>query len=283
VSGPPPRCSDLSELAGEPLGGTATPARHWLLVEVAGTWPRDVSGGEGLPAAARRAAQAWLQRTPSSRLLFIRRPGETRARAGVAFLVHGDRATRTVRRLELADLDERVDLDEAGGETGVQLVLVCGHGTRDTCCAQRGTAVYAALIERLNAEGVWISSHQGGHRFAGNVLVLPAGIHLGRLTAANAHDVVARALDGRVDLRHLRGQTLYDRPAQAADIAIRLDAGLDGLDDLELVGSEGERVRFRDRSGREHVAVVERRVGPVVPASCGADPEPQPVFTARVA
>jgi hypothetical protein len=276
----PARCSELSELADEPLGATATTARRWLLVEVSGTWARDVGDGEGLPPAVRRAAQAWLERTPSSRLLFIRRPGKTRGAA--AFVVHAGETSRAARRLELSDFDDRADLDEAGVEFTDQLVLVCGHGTRDTCCAQRGTAVYAALAEIPEEDNVWISSHQGGHRFAGNVLVLPSGIQLGRLSAATAPEVAARALAGRIDLRHFRGRTAYDAPAQAADIAIRLEHGLDGLDDLELVGAEGARVRFRDRSGREHDAIVEQRVGPIVPASCGADPEPQLGFTARV-
>jgi hypothetical protein len=276
------RCSELSELAGEPIAGTGTTAQQWLLVEMSGTWSRDVGEGEGLPDGARRAALAWLGRTPSSRLLFIRRPGTPRAQAPVAFVVHADETSRAVRKLGLADLDEGTDLDEAGFEVGDPLVLVCGHGTRDTCCAQRGTAVYTALSVGTAGDHVWISSHQGGHRFAANVLVLPSGIHFGRLSAADAPGVVEDALGGRIDLGHFRGRTSYDAPTQAAEIAIRLASGLDGLDDLELVETEGDRVRFRDRSGREHGATVDQRVGPVVPASCGVDPEPQLGFTASV-
>ena len=60
-----PRCSDVSELAGELLGATATHAENWLLVEMPGTWDRDVGNGAGLPEVARRAASEWLERTPS--------------------------------------------------------------------------------------------------------------------------------------------------------------------------------------------------------------------------
>jgi hypothetical protein len=278
----PGRCSDLSALAGEPIGGTATTAERWLLVEVSGTWPRDVASGEGLPDQTMRLVREWLERTPSSRLMFIRRPGRGRS-DGVAFLVHAGEASRTVHRTVLSDLAEEKDLDDGGdGFDDAPLVLVCGHGTRDACCAQRGTAVYAALVAALGPDRVWISSHQGGHRFAANVLVLPSGIQLGRLSPAAAPGVVAWALDGRIDLGHFRGRTAYAAPVQAADIAIREHHGLDGLDDLELVGAEADRVSFRDQSGREHVATVESRVGPVVPASCGADPEPQHGFTGRV-
>jgi hypothetical protein len=163
-----------------------------------------------------------------------------------------------------------------------RLVLVCGHGTRDACCAQRGTAVYSALAQSLDPDLVWISSHQGGHRFAANILVLPHGIQLGRVSVADAPDVVGRALAGRIDLEHLRGRTAYAPAVQAADIAVREANALHDLDDLRLAGVEDGRVRFRDRSGREHVAIVEERVGAVVPASCGATPEPQLGFTVRV-
>jgi hypothetical protein len=278
-----PRCADLSELAGESLDATATTTRSWLLVEVPGTWPRDVSGGEGLPDALRRSVQLWLERTPSSRLLFIRRPGGSPNGEGLAFVVTGAETLPRIRRLELPQLQDLADLDRAGAvETSSQLVLVCGHGTRDPCCALRGTAVYGALASILGPEQVWMSSHQGGHRFAANVLVLPSGMQFGRVSAAEAPALVARALSGRIDLDRFRGRATYPPEVQAADIAVRRAVGLDGIDDLHLVRADGDTVRFRDPSGREHVTVVEQRSGPAVPASCGADPEPQTGFTAHI-
>jgi hypothetical protein len=278
----PVRCAELSELAGEPLDATASATQSWLLVEVPGTWSRDVSDGDGLPEAARRSVRAWLERTPSSRLLFIRRPGRSRDGGELAFMVHAADSQSRVRRVELAQLDD-LDLDESGtDEPGSQLVLVCGHGTRDPCCALRGTAVYGVLTSSLGPEQVWISSHQGGHRFAANVLVLPSGVQLGRISVAEAAAVVAEALAGRIELDHFRGRATYSPEVQAADIAVRRAFGLDGFDDLHVVEAVGNTVRFRDVMGREHVAIAERRSGPVVPASCGAEPEPQVAFGARV-
>ena len=75
---------------------------------------------------------------------------------------------------------------------------------------------------------------------------------------------------------------VYAARVQAAELAVRTARGLDGVADLELVEADGATVRFRDAAGREHVAVVEQRVGPTVPASCGAEPEPQAGFVARV-
>jgi hypothetical protein len=279
-----PRCSDLSELAGELLGATATHAKNWLLVEMPGTWDRDVGGGGGLHEPARRAASEWLERTPSSRLLFIRRPGRARPAAALAFVVHAGESRLVVRRFELAspgDVSE-VNLIGGGEETDAELVLVCGHGTRDACCALRGTAVYGALTARLADDELWLSSHQGGHRFAANVLVFPAGIHLGRLAPESAVPVVADALAGRIDLAHYRGRVAYPAGVQAAELAVRNAEGIDAVADLSLVAAEDEVVRFRGADGREHAAVVEERLGPSVPASCGADPEPQAVLTAQV-
>jgi hypothetical protein len=279
------RCSDASEHAHEPLGATATNAENWLLVEVPGTWSRDVSDGAGLPEPTREAVRAWLERTPSSRLLYIRRPGRLRRSGQVAFVVHAGETTTAVRRIEVASAEELagVDLSHAGEPRDAQLVLVCGHGSRDQCCSLRGTAVYAALASRLEADEVWISSHQGGHRFAANVLVLPAGVQLGRVTPDEAPYVVARALAGRVVLDRYRGRNVYPQRVQAAERVIREAEGIDTIADLRFAGTSGDHVRFLARDGRDHAAVVEEVVGAVVPASCGADPEPQAAFTARLA
>jgi hypothetical protein len=280
----PTRCAELSELAGESIGATAIYAERWLVIEVPGSWPRDISRGDGLSVRARRAAQEWLERTTASRLLFVRRPGRARDGAQLAFVVQAGEHAGEVRRIELSSPDElaEIDLETAGETTSSPLVLVCGHGTRDACCALRGTVVYSRLAEHLGADELWISSHQGGHRFATNVLVLPAGIQLGRVPADGAADIVAKALAGQIELEHYRGRVAYPTPAQAAERAIRESERLDMLADLHVLETDGDTVRFRDLNGREHTALVEHHVGPSVPASCGAAAEPQVVVSARV-
>ena len=57
---------------------------------------------------------------------------------------------------------------------------------------------------------------------------------------------------------------------------------LAAVDDLRLVAADDTLVRFSSAGRRGHAAVVEERIGPSVPVSCGADPEPQSGFTARV-
>jgi len=274
------RCADLSEAAGEPIAATATTAVNWLLVEVRGTWPRDVSDLGAFDAASGRAITDWLERTPSSRLLFVRRPGRAGER-WTAFVVHASERDTLVRRLDLdADGLGGVDLGSGGEAVSSQLVLVCGHGTRDSCCALRGNAVFGAMREHVPAEDLWLSSHQGGHRFAANVLVLPAGIQLGRVSSDDAAEVVTDALGGRIALRRYRGRTAYTAREQAAERAVRESRALVSTADLTLVGDDGTSVRFRDRDGDEIDAVPHEIAGPSVPASCGTDPAPQRHYVA---
>jgi hypothetical protein len=270
------RCSDLSRAADEPLGATASTVERWLLVEIAGSWPRDVGDGATLPEAAQEAVASWLQAVPRSRLLFVRRP-RSRPGGGLVFVVRSEESQAEVRRIEIGSIAElgRLDLDTAGEPVDGSLVLVCGHASRDRCCVLRGTAVFAALADRLGQEEVWISSHQGGHRFAPNVLVLPAGLQFGRVDREQAPLLVARALAGKIELERYRGRTCYDGPVQAAELAVRVGAELDGVGDLTLDAVERGRVRFRAWDGSTYTVDVEERTGPSVPASCGAPAEPQ--------
>jgi len=277
------RCADLSEAAGEPLGATATTAERWLLVEVPGPWPRDVADEGPLPEEAHHAVSTWARETPRSRVQFIRRPGRA-GKPPVAVFIRSEEGVGEVRRIELgshSDLAE-LDFEVAGDPVQSSFVLVCGHGRRDQCCALRGTAVFDALSDRLGEEELWFSSHQGGHRFAANVLVLPVGLQFGRVGPEVAPLVAARAVAGRIELEHYRGRTCYDPTVQAAELAVRLAAGLEGVADVSLEGIEDSTVTFRTFGGARYSAAVAHAEGPLVPASCGADPAPQPVLLARV-
>lgn len=276
-------CADASEAAGEPLAGTAVSATRWLLVEVRGTWPRDVASAESLPAPARAAVLEWLAGTPGARLQYVRSPGRSAQRL-LAFVVDAREDGHSVRRIELdrhGDLAS-VDLDEDGACVGTPLVLVCGHGSRDRCCALRGTAVFGALRDGLDEEQLWVSSHLGGHRFAANVLALPYGLQFGRVTVEEAPALVERALSGRIELDRYRGRTCYESPAQAAEHAVRAERGLDRIGDLRLVRAEDGLVVFRSVDGADWSVVVNRVDGPSVPASCGDEPAVRSVLSARL-
>jgi hypothetical protein len=278
-----PRCADASAAAGESLAGTAVTVENWLLVERTGTWPRDVSAALAEDEPGSEVLRAWLDRTPSSRLLFIRSPRAAPGRR-VVFVVHSAESTSSARRITLGGLEELADVDLArdGEPFASPLVLVCGHGTRDACCALRGNAVHAELAARVPSASLWISSHQGGHRFAANVLVLPSGIQLGRVAREDAVSIVDDACAGRISLAHYRGRTTYPAHVQAAEAAVREAAGLRVVGDLTLAGDHGTRVELRSWDAKTFTVAVEQLPGPTLPASCGAAPEPQSSFSARL-
>ena len=277
------RCADASAAAGEPIAGSAVHVENGLLVELRGTWRRDVSDYVSDDAPSATAMRAWLESTPLSRLLFIRRPG-TQPASRLVFVVRSTDTQAAISRIEVDDLGDLdgLDLAGAGKRQDGSLVLVCGHGTRDACCALRGNAVFAALAPHAPPDELWISSHQAGHRFAANVLVLPHGLQLGRVAPEDAPRLVDGARRGEVSLEHYRGRTTHAPRVQAADAAVRAEVGLVGLDELALVSDDGEYVRLASRDGRTFVVAVAGAVGPSVPASCGADPAPQATFSAQL-
>jgi len=151
------RCSDWARDAGETAEGAALgsligPLRYRLQAVV----PAD-------PAAGPRERRV---------VLHARRPGQTgfsgyrRFEAAV-----GESLTDTVAALIAAAASE----SPSGLESPAVDVLVCTHGTRDSCCGRRGAslAVKLAAAGLRAGENFWRTSHLGGHRFAPTFLVLP--------------------------------------------------------------------------------------------------------------
>lgn len=85
---------------------------------------------------------------------------------------------------------------------------------------------------------VWESSHVGGHRFAANLVVLPRGLHYGRLSPAQGPTAVREAAHGRVVPEVLRGRPGQAPPVQAAEVHARHLDGLTALDALSVTGYE---------------------------------------------
>lgn len=259
-------CSELA--AAEPLAGTAMRADRVLLLEHRGAWARDVAETV-LPEELGALADGF-----DGRVLLIRRPD----RAGgppVAFVARVTEEGGELRSLATATLDD-------GSEpVAGPLLLVCTHGRRDPCCRRLGTPVYEALRAHVERERLWRSSHHGGHRFAANVLVLPAGIQLGRIGGRDAPRVAALVAAGRIPLEQYRGRTLYAPPVQAAEVAVRRELGLDRVADVRLVAADEGSVRFATPRG-EALIVVTDSDGPPTPPSCGADPQPTRRYGTRL-
>jgi hypothetical protein len=180
---------------------------------------------------------------------------------------------RELRCLELERYDDLLDVDlaAAGDPVDHPLFLVCTHGKHDRCCAKFGRPLYDAVREQVEDEWVWQSSHVGGDRFAGNLVALADGVYYGRVEPAEAWAVVEAALERRVHLPLYRGRSCYGFAAQAAELAVREETGLLGLDEVvvrSLVGPVGAWAAEVDAAGRRYEVAITVEEGAPTHLTC---------------
>ena len=286
-------CATLSRALTEPLYGTASVVRGWVLLEQPGPWGREAVTESrlepGLAAALDRAADA-----AHVRLLLIRRPGRGASQPHACFVAHTSRAGSWLERRRLDDPAELLELDMAavvagerpgfGEEAAEPVYLVCTNGRHDRCCATYGRPAALALAAG-HGELVWESSHVGGDRFAGNLVCLPGGHYFGRVGPADAERVVGRHRAGTIDLDHYRGCCVDPPVVQAAEWFARTATGLAGVGDLALAGRDrleggAQAIRFRRPGGGEVRALLRatRDAEPRMLTCHSARPEPPLVF-----
>jgi hypothetical protein len=235
------RCSTDSAALDEPLAGTASTVRAFLLLEVTGPWGVDALRDCRLPAElagelARRC------RGHGVRPLLIRRHGR-RHREGVrCFGAYADPHRPWMEAATLTRHEEVLDLDLGllcrGRSMGLEpqadpVFCVCTHGRHDACCAELGRPLAAALSASHPAQ-TWECSHIGGDRFAGNVLVLPDGLYYGRADRESGPRIADAHLAGRLELDHLRGRAGFGFATQAAEWHLRRTLGLTGAGAVAL-------------------------------------------------
>ncbi|MFR0356754.1 sucrase ferredoxin [Streptomyces sediminimaris] len=285
-------CSTASQELDEPIAGTAATARTWLLLEQPGPWGAKALTSSHLDPAVGRALEAAAQGT-GVRIALIRRPGR-----------HADCGTPTIRQvyaahtvpgnawLRSAALDDPralLGLDFAAlgrGEhrtfdgalgarahTGDPLALVCTNGKRDRCCALLGRPL-AAELAASGVEGVWEVTHLGGHRFSPTLLVLPYGYAYGRTRAHAVEEILSGVREGRIAVEGCRGSSAWERPGQAAELAVRTAVHEDAADALRVVATRGAAPRWRvtvaHADGRRWCVEVAKGASlPPRPESCG--------------
>ncbi|MCT7352644.1 sucrase ferredoxin [Streptomyces sp. 15-116A] len=286
-------CSTVSRELDEPVAGTAATARTWLLLEQPGPWGAKALTSSHLDPALGRALEA-AARDTGVRIALIRRPGRhadchTPATRQVyaAHTVPGNvwlhSATTTdpgqLLALDFAALGrgEHASFDTVLGgrpHEGDPLALVCTNGKRDRCCALLGRPL-AAELAASGVQGVWEVTHLGGHRFSPTVLVLPYGYAYGRAQAHAVKEVLHAARDGRIVVDGCRGGSAWERPGQAAELAVREAAGEYAAEALRVVRTEGAAPRWEvtvtHTDGRRWLVEVAQGASlPPRPESCGS-------------
>jgi len=234
-----------------------------------------VLAGSGFDRAAAVALDRWAVAS-IGRVLFVRRPGRhVRPVQRRWFRIDGRPGHESLRTGLFTAEAELVDVvaDPAAGVADDEpLVLVCAHGRHDTCCAVRGRPLAAALAADL-PERTWEASHVGGCRFAAAMVLLPHGVVLGNVAAADGPKIAAGYAAGQLPERGVRGRASLSPVVQAAQHHARMAAREYGVDALRPVDASPDEagswhVRFAD----PEVTIVlrERRVDTDRRLTCSA-------------
>lgn len=234
-------CRQESLALDEPLLGTASVVRRWILIERDGPWGADALHKNRFEVDAQLKIQE-LGRLTGARVLLIRRhanKSQTGVRVMCSYTSH---TNKWLEEFCLDSIDDLFDLDlsplRRGASVGGHSVsqnhfFVCTHGKHDPCCAKYGRPVAVALDHEW-PERTWETSHIGGDRFAGNVLVLPLGIYYGRVEPSEAVSLMGQLDRGYLSLDHYRGQSAFAFAAQAAEWWARKEHQWLQLEDLSL-------------------------------------------------
>ena len=266
------RCAAASLERDEPLTGTASTVRAFLLVEHPGPWGtvalRDARMPDHVAADLRERSAAAGVRT-----LLVRRHGGGGGDGVRVLAAWADAHAPWLETTTLSSLEELkgLDLDALGRgrslglrRTDEPFVGVCTHGRHDACCAELGRPTAAALAAS-HPDLVWEVSHVGGDRFAANLLVLPDGLYYGRVDPEAAPALLDRHLAGHLDPDRLRGRSGYPFDVQVAEVAARRASGDTGLRSVTVrtVLRDGPVSRVRlDVAGTPYDVTVERSTSP---------------------
>ncbi len=271
-------CSQLN--SAESMWGTAAQVDVWLLLEYKPAWQAKVLADNDLAEQTR----SWLAQSISRlseagyrvRPQFVRQPELDRDDSRLLVAVSErllEFSGTGYDFLQSLDLLEIVQNARAYPQLEQPRYFVCTNGQRDLCCSRFGLPSYAALRERLG-DRVWQVSHLGGHRFAPNVLVLPAGVLYGRVDVDYVSEFLQATESNILDFSRLRGRSRYPAHVQAAEASL----GVSGLKLLHVTGDDtAAEVTFA--TPQESLKVAVQRATQALPVlkSCGDD-DAQPMY-----
>ena len=282
------RCADAAQDRDEPLYGTASFVRRWLLLEQPGSWGRDALTESRLRP---NLAQELRARTGAAgvRVILIRRGVRMSTDRRQCYFVRTDGGDLYQGHMELDLADDLLDVDLASLRDGPvpgatertdPIFLVCTHGRHDRCCAIRGNQVSREACAHPGADA-WECSHIGGDRFAANLVCFPHGLYYGRVEPGRVTGLMDAYGAGSLSLAHFRGRCCHRFPIQAAEYFARRETNTTEIDAIRLIDSAptsvGVRTVFSLRDGRRVQVEVRVSKGARHRLTCGArgvDPIP---------
>ncbi len=254
-------CCETSAAMNEPMMGTAVTAAVWFMLEYTRPWGANATEENELPGNVLKWSGEQVAAV-NGRLQFIR---QFRPDADVLtfFVGVNEAAWPRLYEFRLGAYEDLLELDVAAVVRGDgryephlvtgQRYFVCTNGKRDRSCAVYGAALYRALAEKVGS-AAWMTTHLGGHRFAGTLLTLPEGVCYGRVAPADIPQLLTATQQGAVWLERLRGRSGYGVVEQVADFYARQELGLARLDALQWVDTAvtatGWQVQFMTGDGR---------------------------------
>ncbi|HUG29472.1 MAG TPA: sucrase ferredoxin [Candidatus Limnocylindria bacterium] len=311
----PRSCALAATHANEHPTGWAIAARRFALVEVPLPWPATIEEAAGLPPGLAALLETLNAADPDAapRLeAVVSEPGTVApGRRRVVLLERSGggrpgytRLERQVAPGEVAELvaawaDGRIEPDAS---RDVRDIVVCTHGSHDTCCGRFGAPIHRAL--KVMTAGhpdirIWRGSHTGGHRFSPTLVDFPDGRSWGRLRPEDLEALVWRVGSASGLRERYRGlgtlPTFYERLVEA-ELLFRhgwswLERHVDGevisghrfsypeepddVDDLAIV-----RISSTDPSGslESWQAHVVRGEDTTTRGECGDEPWDSPSF-----
>lgn len=227
------------ETSREALPGTVKLyERHIFICTGQTGWPARIQSAGGFPEALWNAIKERFDEMP--RRVKMTACNELSTDGGYDLLVFPDMVR--YRAVVEDDLPALVDDHLVGDTVSDRIphelldghhIFVCIHGNRDKRCGVAGPALIMRFRRELAERGidadvhVRATSHVGGHRFAGNVLIYPGGEWYGYVTPDDVPRIVDQHIrSGDVVKELWRGRMGMTHDEQLAQV----EAWYDGTD-----------------------------------------------------
>ena len=282
-------CSRLARESGEDIVGHAFGYDRIVIAEMPKPWPRDTNGArgyarvlyeladrfydlkmkvyrehreEGVAALGLDAVMQYVAPDAEYSIPGYARIWHFKRPKGAFSVYHKDECL--VPKDDAAELLEALLFQKAipewegtlANDAGrVRDLLVCTHGSVDTCCATFGYPTYRKLRSLANRSGgklrVWQATHFQYHRFAPVIMDLPEVRYWGMVGPEHAEALVLRnAHPGALRDRYIGWAGVQQEFAQAAEREAFVREGwkwtcYNKSARVERVGDDGSRARVR--------------------------------------